>query len=117
MLTISNRRSFLKNSLATGALAIGGLVYTQCAPTKKPAAAKAATPPADPCEDLTGVDPVDVQKRKSLGYTNKSPMPDSQCDNCKLWVPAQEGKECGGCLLFTGPVNPEGHCTYWAPRV
>jgi hypothetical protein len=52
-----------------------------------------------------------------LGYVSQSPQPDSQCDNCKLWVPAKEGVECGGCLLFTGPVSPGGHCTYWAPQV
>lgn len=116
MTQLANRRLFLRQFLtwsATGSTAW----LLACASNKKPAAAKAITPTADPCSDLTGVDPTDVQKRKSLGYTNKSPLPDSQCDNCKLWVPAKEGKECGGCLLFTGPVNPEGHCTYWAPQV
>ena len=113
---LANRRLFLRQCLtwsATGSTAW----LIACAGAKKQPVAKAATPAADPCSDLTGVDPTDVQKRKSLGYTNKSPLPDSQCDNCKLWVPAKEGKECGGCLLFSGPVNPEGHCTYWAPQV
>lgn len=117
MHSISNRRTFLRSCISAAALTGGGLAFTHCASSKKPQPAKAQTAQADPCSDLTGVDPTDVQKRKSLGYTNKSPLPDSQCDNCKLWVPAKEGKECGGCLLFTGPVNPEGHCTYWAPQV
>lgn len=115
MHSISNRRAFLQSCLSIGTLAIGGLSVTRCAPAKKPLVAKA--PETDPCSDLAGVDATDVQKRKSLGYTNKSPLPDSQCDNCKLWIPAKEGKECGGCLLFTGPVSPGGHCTYWAPQV
>lgn len=112
----ANRRYFLRQCLfwsATGATAW----LVACAGSKKQPVAQTATPATDPCSDLAGVDPTDVQKRKSLGYTNKSPLPDGQCDNCKLWVPAKEGKECGGCLLFTGPVNPEGHCTYWAPQV
>jgi hypothetical protein len=118
----TNRRLFVRNCLAWGTAAMGGGVLAACAgaqktPVTKTEISKADTAAADPCSDLTGVDPTDVQKRKSLGYTNKSPLPDSQCDNCKLWVPAKEGKECGGCLLFTGPVNPEGHCTYWAPQV
>lgn len=116
MKPVTNRRLFLRHCLtwsATGA----ATWLVACAGAKKVPVAKAETPVADPCSDLTGVDPTDVQKRKSLGYASKSPLPDSQCDNCKLWVPAQEGKECGGCLLFTGPVNPEGHCTYWAPQV
>lgn len=112
----TNRRLFLRQCIAlcTAGTTAGILA---CAGSKKPPVAKAATPATDPCSDLTGVDATDVQKRKSLGYTDKSPLPDSQCDNCKLWVPAREGKECGGCLLFTGPVNPAGHCTYWAPQV
>lgn len=113
---LANRRLFLRRCLTWGAT--GGTAWLMaCAGAKKQPVTKATTAGTDPCSDLTGVDPTDVQKRKSLGYTNKSPLPDSQCDNCKLWVPAKEGKECGGCLLFTGPVNPEGHCTYWAPQV
>lgn len=111
----TNRRLFLRVALGTG-----GALLAACAGARKAPAAKANPPknPAnDPCGDLTGVDPTDVQKRKSLGYTHKSPLPDSQCDNCKLWVPAKEGADCGGCLLFAGPVNPGGHCTYWAPQV
>lgn len=113
---LTNRRTFFRHCLAWGTAGGTGLLLA-CAGSKKPVTAKAAAPLTDPCSDLTGVDPTDVQKRKSLGYTNKSPQPDSQCDNCKLWIPAKEGKECGGCLLFTGPVNPGGHCTYWAPQV
>jgi len=117
MRTVTNRRSFLYQCLSAGILSLGGALMTRCAGSKKAPAAQAATRGNDPCDELTGVDPVDVQKRKSLGYTSKSPLPESQCDNCKLWIPVKEGKECGGCLLFTGPVNPGGHCTYWAPQV
>lgn len=117
MSTILNRRAFLQSCLSAGAFTVGGVLLAQCASPKKAPVAKADTTQADPCSDMTGVIPSDVEKRKSLGYTNKSPLPDSQCDNCKLWVPAKEGSECGGCLLFTGPVNPGGHCTYWAPQV
>ncbi|GGM94549.1 hypothetical protein GCM10010967_29820 [Dyadobacter beijingensis] len=118
MQTVTKRRIFLQKCLSAGAFTFGGMLLAQCAGSKKPLAAQTATSTnADPCSDLTGVDPVDVQKRKSLGYTSQSPLPDSQCDNCKLWIPVKEGKECGGCLLFTGPVNPGGHCTYWAPQV
>nr|WP_295930540.1 high-potential iron-sulfur protein [uncultured Dyadobacter sp.] len=116
MSTISNRRAFLQNCLSAGALAVGGML-AQCTSSKKVPVTKAVDTKAVPCSDLTDVDPTDVEKRKSLGYTNQSPLPDSQCDNCKLWVPAKEGQECGGCLLFAGPVNPGGHCTYWAPQV
>ncbi|GLU53409.1 hypothetical protein Dfri01_28700 [Dyadobacter frigoris] len=90
-----------------------------CAGTKKAVVAKKPSPEkqGNPCEDLSGVDPVDIEKRKALGYVTLSPIPDKQCDSCKLWIPQKEGKDCGGCLLFAGPVLPEGHCTYWAPKV
>jgi len=120
MVKENKRREFLRRFLGLGiAVSAGGLTVIGCTTAKKTADTKKATPvaTANPCDDLTGVDPIDVEKRKSLGYTSLSPIPDKQCDNCKLWVPVKEGKECGGCLLFAGPISPEGHCTYWAPQV
>jgi len=116
----NERRDFLQRCLGLGiTVSAGGLMAIGCASQKKSTPAKKAVSAAaaNPCDNLTGVDPVDVEKRKALGYSSLSPIPDKQCDNCKLWVPIKEGKECGGCLLFAGPVSPEGHCTYWAPQV
>lgn len=114
------RRQFLQKCLSYGIAITGGSVLlTSCA--KKPVATKTPAPTvakkAPSCEDMTGVDPAELEKRKALGYVNESPLPDKQCDNCKLWVPAKEGKDCGGCLLFAGPVSPGAHCTYWADKV
>jgi hypothetical protein len=69
----------------------------------------------NPCDDMTGVSPEELEKRKKLAYVNKSPIPDSHCGNCALHIPPQEGKACGGCVLFKGPVRSEGYCAYWAP--
>ena len=71
----------------------------------------------NPCDDLTGVSPEEIEKRKKLAYVNKSPIPDNRCNNCVLSLPPAKGKTCGGCLLFKGPVRAEGHCAYWAPIV
>ncbi len=118
------RRLFLQKCLSYGiAMTGGGVLLSSCKTTKKTVAT--TQKPANPavaqkkpaCEDMTGVDPGEVEKRKALGYVNESPLPDKQCDNCKLWIPVKEGKECGGCLLFAGPVSPGGHCTYWADPV
>jgi len=116
---IKTRRIFLQKICSLGLVISGPVLLARCTTTAKaPSKAQATTASkANPCDDLTGVDPTDVEKRKSLGYLNLSPTPDKQCDECKLWVPAAEGKECGGCLLFAGPVSPEGNCTYWAPKV
>ena len=69
----------------------------------------------DPCDDMTGVSPAELAKRKKLAYVNKSPIEDSHCGNCALYLPPAKGKSCGGCVLFKGPVSPTGYCAYWAP--
>ena len=71
--------------------------------------------PTGSCTDFSHVTENDLALRKSFAYVDASPIPDSRCDNCKLWLPPKEGQECGGCLLFKGPVMAAGHCTYWAP--
>lgn len=139
-----SRRAFLRKHLAAGtALLAGFWVLGSCqsarpvAQSQAPAAARpatagspqpeaqpapqAATPPQasaaapDPCDDLTGVSPGEIEKRKKLAYVNKSPLADSRCGNCSLYVPPADGKPCGGCMLFKGPVRAGGYCTYWAP--
>lgn len=83
--------------------------------TPKPAQKTAEATPKNPCDDMTGVSAEELEKRKKLAYVNNSPIPDSHCGNCALYLPAKEGKPCGGCVLFKGPVRQEGYCAYWAP--
>lgn len=83
--------------------------------SKAPAQAPKAAAAKNPCDDMTGVSPEELEKRKKLAYVKQSPIPDSQCGNCALYIPPKEGKGCGGCLLFKGPVRAEGYCAYWAP--
>ena len=68
----------------------------------------------NPCDDLSKVSAEEISKRKKLAYVSQSPVEDNQCSNCNLVIPAPD-KPCGACLLFKGPVSPEGHCAYWAP--
>jgi len=127
-----SRREFLvKNIAGSAALVAGGWWITsfklaQTSPRKgnqtpdqnKPKATAPQTPKSatpNPCEDLTGVAPGELDKRKKFAYVNSSPNPDSRCGNCKLFLPPNAGKTCGGCLLFKGPVQESGYCTYWAP--
>lgn len=113
------RREFLQKCWQmTAIVPVAGLWLTGCGSTKNStSASKKAQAAVNPCEDLTDVPTVDVEKRKSLGYTSLSPIPDKECSNCQLFIPQKEGAKCGGCLLFAGPVSPEGYCTYWAPIV
>ncbi len=70
--------------------------------------------PAD-CNDLRGVSQAEIDKRKKLGYVKEAPSPDVRCEVCKLYLPADAGKNCGGCSLFKGPVAAIASCTYFAP--
>lgn len=71
----------------------------------------------DPCSDLSGVPEQDLKTRKTLQYTNKTPYPDKHCSNCNFYLADKYGDKCGGCQLFKGPVNPNGHCTSWTAKM
>jgi hypothetical protein len=120
-----NRRSFCSGMLGNGALLIGaGSLLTACGGGEKktetsdeksveaPVEASAST--GDPCTDFSQVEASELEKRKALGYVEKSPIPDNLCENCKLYIPGQPGSNCGGCQLFKGPVFLDAYCTYWA---
>ncbi len=124
-----SRRNFLFKYLKAGSLLAGaGLVisYTSLSSVAKELAQsdssdqqppkKAAQPvQKNPCDNLTGVSAEEIEKRKKLAYVTKTPIPDSHCSNCTLYIPAGKDKPCGGCMLFKGPVRPDGYCAYWAP--
>ncbi|GEO04756.1 hypothetical protein AAE02nite_24200 [Adhaeribacter aerolatus] len=141
----SRRKFLYKNILGTATLVGGGWLMASCklaataipgemnetAQNGQKAAAQNSPQPAqntpkgaaqqtpitgqNPCDDLTGVVPGEIEKRKKFAYVGVSPIPDNRCGNCKLFLPPGAGKACGGCLLFKGPVRETGYCTYWAP--
>lgn len=60
--------------------------------------------------------PIDAQSqqlRTTLQYVDESPQSDKFCRNCAQYVADQHGA-CGGCNVFTGPVQPGGYCLSWA---
>ena len=103
---------FLLNSVIAGAAAL----LSGCDSKQDSQQGKDANVKSNPCEDLSGVSKNDIEVRTKAAYVNKSPLPDNLCSNCNLHIPPAAGKECGGCLLFKGPVYPSGYCIYWAPR-
>ena len=73
---------------------------------------------ADPgldCSKKVVVDPAAVQMRRVLQYVEKSTARGKKCSNCAQFE-AGKYKECGGCKLFSGAVNPEGNCLSWAAK-
>jgi len=103
-------------AMGTGILLAGSSVSSMAKEGDSNQQAKTPQPAQkNPCDDLTGVSADEVAKRKKLAYVNKTPIPDSHCSNCALYLPPAKDKPCGGCMLFKGPVRSEGYCAYWAP--
>lgn len=78
--------------------------------TAAPAPAAAAT-----CQDKVPVDDAAKTLRKTLQYKEKSEFADKNCSLCAQFEAGKYG-DCGGCKLFAGGVNPQGHCLSFAPK-
>ncbi len=117
-----SRRKFMHKCLNVGSIFLGGAVFLNSCNSeqsgekeKKPAKASSG----NSCDDLSGVSAEEIDKRHRMGYVNKSSAPENYCGNCSLFIPKAPGEgnqECGGCLLFKGPVYYNGHCIQWAAK-
>lgn len=131
-----SRRLFLQKILSAGLLVVaGGAALSSCnadgskeSSLATNAGAKAgadtsatasSSGKADDfkCGDYSAVSKEELAKRKKLGYEDKASDPERECVGCNLFIPKGEEKECGGCILFKGPVNKGGSCTYWVEQV
>ncbi len=110
----SRRRFIQKYFLQTVTFLGIGFALNSCDQKQSTPKPDKAVAGAESCNNLSGLSEKDIDVRKKLGYVNKSPIADSTCGKCKLWLPRAEDKTCGGCMLFKGPVEPGGYCTYWA---
>ena len=111
-----SRREFVTKPFLLGSVFLGATIaLSKCKSKTNSENEEKKNVNADPCEDLSGLSKNDIEARTKFAYVEKSPIPDKTCSNCKLHIPPKEGKECGACLLFKGPVYPSGYCTYWAP--
>lgn len=130
-----NRRIFFKRLLSAGIfLGGGGLTLIGCGgnggnknstddTTGSKGGGEGTSPDGDSpnrfggnCDDFSKLTDGDYEVREQLGYEMESPTPELECQHCNLWLPPRENETCGGCTLFTGPIEPKGTCTYWAPR-
>jgi high potential iron-sulfur protein len=67
------------------------------------------------CKKRAPIDATALQLRRTLQYMEKSNVPGKKCSNCAQFEPGKY-KGCGGCKLFGGAVNPDGHCLSWAAK-
>ena len=62
------------------------------------------------CDDTSGLTQDQIEVRENFEYVEKAPDPSQTCDVCEFYKQPASGEYCGGCTLFAGPVNPQGHC-------
>lgn len=67
------------------------------------------------CSKEGAIDKASKQMRKTLQYVEHSTKEGKVCSKCMQWIAPEKGKSCGGCKLFSGPVNPDGYCLSFAP--
>lgn len=110
------RRDFINRCFSAAGMFLGGsLVFSRCGSNNSVKEEKSQAKPGQACDDLSGVSPAELEKRQKFGYVSKSPDPDHFCDNCGLHIPpANSG--CGGCMLFQGPVHPDGYCIQYVAK-
>ena len=113
------RRKFFNKCLNIGSLFFGGALFLNSCNTNEPGGkeeSKKQGSANDLCNDLSGVKDEEIRKRQTLGYATKSPVPENYCGNCGLYIPLSTENNCGGCILFKGPVYKEGHCAQWVAK-
>ena len=126
---MENRRKFIGQAFSLVVGIAGGAALVGCggngdgSKTGTSADSTAKKSAEDPtarfggnCGDFSKLTEKDHEMRKNLGYEEVSPTEDTQCQHCNLFLPPRPNESCGGCTLFTGPIEPTGTCTYWAPR-
>lgn len=121
---VESRKAFLKRCataipslIGIGLLAAGCNSGEQSKETGNNDAASTNNTAPKSCDDFSGVSDNDLKTRKNFNYVDVSTDKNKTCKKCNLHIPAKEGVECGGCMLFKGPVKNTGTCTYWAPKV
>lgn len=111
-----SRRRFIQKYFFLGPAFFGaGFILNSCNQSGTDSKEDKTTA-VDPCNDFSGISENDKEARKKLGYVKESPIAGMTCNKCNLWLPPADGKACGTCMLFKGPVYPSGYCTYWAAR-
>lgn len=92
------------------------MIFGSCDSKQSPPGDKKETAAARSCDDLSGVRKNEIEKRQKLAYVDKSAVPGNFCGNCSLYIPQTDNAECGGCMLFKGPVHSAGHCIQYIAK-
>jgi High potential iron-sulfur protein len=102
--TISRREAGKRLFLASATLLVPTWLATAC--SKKELA----------CTDVSRLTPDESAMRTTLAYLDAATDPSKKCSACQLFKPGQDG-QCGACTVLKGPINPNGGCKSFAPKV
>ncbi|MGB5811775.1 MAG: high-potential iron-sulfur protein [Polyangiales bacterium] len=83
------------------------------APTEEAPAKQAEAAGGEGCD--AAIEPASTQMRTALQYKQVSDQEGKSCSSCAQFKPGEYG-DCGGCNLFTGPVQSNGYCLSWAAK-
>ena len=117
-----SRKEFLERiSLVCFGVVGAGSVLSGCGkseetPAKTPQTTQAPKQVADPCSDLSGLTQAEIDVRTTFEYVPQTTIPEKLCNNCQFWLVPEEGKQCGGCQIIKGPINPKGYCKQWVVK-
>jgi hypothetical protein len=116
---LNSRRKFLKKSAHVISSMVGAnIFFTNCNSNHTSREIDASKKEiGNSCGDFSGVSDNDIEARKKFNYVEVGPLKNKTCVICNLYIPQKTGSECGGCMLFKGPVRPTGSCTYWTQKV
>ena len=113
-----SRRKFINKCLSSGSMFFGAaIILNSCNSKKLGVEEKNQSKSEEPCDDLSNVSAEEIVKRQKFGYVKKSTDPERFCGNCNLHIPPVSEKDCGGCMLFKGPVYPGGSCIQFVAKV
>ena len=119
-INVNSRRRFINKFLNAGSLYFGATFFLKSCNTNessdKESDNKKQTTSKDPCNDMSVLSIQELEKRQKFGYEKKSTYPERFCGNCGLHIPPVSEKDCGGCLLFNGPVNSDGYCIQYVAK-
>ena len=110
-----SRKKFINKCLSAGSMFMGAaIILNSCNSNKEE---KNQSNSGESCDDLSNVSAEEIEKRGKFGYVKKSTDPKRVCSICSLHIPPVSDKACGGCVLFKGPVDPEGSCIQFVAKV
>lgn len=113
------RRLWLKHAAVLATATALGCQREQPRTEKTPVETAVAPPPNKArCDDVSGLTPDEINRRKELKYVDRSSNSQQTCGGCNHVQPVPGSNDpCKRCSVLPGPVHIDGWCSAWIARV